>query len=87
MTAEERATALWMEVMDYTRPEQLDGDDVRCVTLVTTALRTARREALEQAAALLLYDSTNTLDWTPMMRQTAGVFARAIRAQAAKEEA
>jgi hypothetical protein len=87
MTAHEHATALWMEVMDYTRPEQLDGDDVRCVALVATALRTARRDGLEEAAKYLLYDENNVLDWTPMMRQTAGVFARAIRAQAAKEEA
>jgi hypothetical protein len=85
MTAQELTANIFDRLFVHDQPDQ--DDQAIILSLTTQALRTARREALEQAAALLLYDSTNTLDWTPMMRQTAGVFARAIRAQAAKEEA
>jgi hypothetical protein len=85
MTAQELTANILDRLFVHDQPDQ--DDQAIILSLTTQALRTARREALEQAAALLLYDSTNTLDWTPMMRQTAGVFARAIRAQAAKEEA
>jgi hypothetical protein len=85
MTAQELTANIFDRLFVHDQPGQ--NDQVIILSLTTQALRTAHREGLLEAAKFLLYDENNVLDWTPMMRQTAGVFARAIRAQAAKEEA